>query len=329
MAGTAARACSLLLLTMVTGLGDEACAASGTGAGPSDPSCPTASTSGAAFVQQRSVTARRAAQYVWEGGSDCGQRLQHWSTRPAACLVVRDGRALLVKVPYGSRPGWDFPGGYHKGREAACETAERETCEETGYSVRAVKKISGSVFRCEVIASNVCRKAVDEGFLRKRWVTAGELDSLSYRGGTWGDKRGMLSKALSGSSSPVSGGVDACGCTVGVQGWSTTSQRCSSTSQTTSTEAAECQRSGASDACGCRVGVQGWSTTSQRCSSTSQTSASEAAECQRLGASGGNELDVCGCRVGVEGWSTTSGRCSPSSQTSSSEAAACRNRMAK
>uniref|UniRef100_A0A7S1MJF8 Nudix hydrolase domain-containing protein n=1 Tax=Alexandrium catenella TaxID=2925 RepID=A0A7S1MJF8_ALECA len=166
-------------------------ASGGDGEGSVVTSCP-------GLVQKRSVVRHKVqlADDYAEEGSSCAQRLNHWSTYPAACVVVRDNRALLVKVPYGGSPGWDLPGGYHKGGEPACETAEREVCEETGYSVRATAKLAGAVFLCEVTGSNVCTKPVDEGFLPKQWFGAGELGGLKFRGGTWGDKLGLLKQEL-------------------------------------------------------------------------------------------------------------------------------------
>jgi len=129
--------------------------------------------------------------------SDCAHRLNSYSRHNSACIFRRGGKALLVYVPYGSSAGWDLPGGEKKGTtEAACETAERETCEESGYQVKAVSKITSVVFLCEYVASNVCTKRVDEGFLQKRWVSAHEVNSLKYRGGTWGNKREMLHQQL-------------------------------------------------------------------------------------------------------------------------------------
>merc|ERR1719343_829552 len=43
--------------------------------------------------------------------SDCARRLNMFDKRSAACVVVRDNRALLVWVHYGRAPGWDLPGG--------------------------------------------------------------------------------------------------------------------------------------------------------------------------------------------------------------------------
>jgi len=136
--------------------------------------------------------------------TDCATRLNSWSTRPAACVVNKDSRALLVYVTYGSAPGWDLPGGLAKGSEPACETAERETCEETRYSVKALKQLSSDVFECEVTGENVCNIPVDEGFLEQRWVTCSELDSIQYRGGTWGDKKGLLKESLCQGVTPPS-----------------------------------------------------------------------------------------------------------------------------
>lgn len=252
---------------------------------------------------------------------DCGSRLNHWETRPAACILVRDHQALLVEVTYGRSPGWDFPGGYNKGNEPACRTAERETCEETGYAVRAIEKITGSVFKCEIVASNACTTPVDEGFLAKRWVSVQQLDSVNYRGGTWGDKRSLLRQVLS-SSTGSSGRLDDCGCQIGVEGWSTTRGRCHSSSVTDDWEAEQC-RTAEVDECGCRIGIEGWSTTRGRCHSSSETDGWEAEQCLAANNAG---FDECGCQIGVEGWSTTRGRCHDSSVTDDWEAQQCRDR---
>merc|ERR1719343_1385210 len=114
--------------------------------------------------------------------SDCASKLNHRSKRNAACVVRQEGKALLVYVPYGSAPGWDFPGGHMHQDEYACQTAERETCEETGHKVRAVRKLTYNVFECVVVAKHVCRNAVDEGFLKKKWVSMSEIHSVQYRG---------------------------------------------------------------------------------------------------------------------------------------------------
>jgi len=102
---------------------------------------------------------------------------------------------MLVYVPYGS-PGWDFAGGVRNSGEYACETAERETCEESSHKVRALYQLSYNVFMCELVQVGFCRESVDEGFLETRWVTKSEVYNVNYRPGTWGDKPGLLNANL-------------------------------------------------------------------------------------------------------------------------------------
>jgi len=131
-----------------------------------------------------------------QGSHGCASRLNSWVKRNAACLITSGGKALLVYVPYGSNHGWDFPGGQKHEHEFACQTAEREACEETGYKVQAVRKLTYNVFECNIVAENVCRKPVDEGFLKKRWVSRDQIHSVHYRGGTWGNKAAILAGHL-------------------------------------------------------------------------------------------------------------------------------------
>ena len=56
-----------------------------------------------------------------------------------ACLVVRDGRVLLVRHKRGSEPGsWSPPGGHLDFGETPEACAARETLEETGVRVADV-----------------------------------------------------------------------------------------------------------------------------------------------------------------------------------------------
>lgn len=227
--------------------------------------------------------------------SDCASRMNHWSRRNAACLLVQGDTALLVKVPYGSAPGWDFPGGRKKSDEYACQTAERETCEETGYQVRAIEKLSYNVFRCEVVRKGACRKPVDEGFLRKKWWPRGELGSLNYRRGTWGDKRALLyrhvgkSKKAEPSTSRRLGSeiLDVCGCNVcRNQGFSSRRNQCAYGSYSDPGEACACVKqskgSDGVDSCGCRPCLgEGWSSSRGRCVQNAETDAREACDCER------------------------------------------------
>lgn len=191
---------------------------------------------------------------------DCASRLNEYQTRPAACLIVNNDQVLLVRVPYSSPPGWDFPGGHEKHHEPACETAEREACEETGHSVRVVRSLTYNVYLCELGPANVCTRSVDEGFLEQQWFSASDLDRITLRPHSWGgDKLGLIRQHL-GSHDQSDGqqdghlqdhghgatsgsrGADDCGCQQGQEGWSTTYGRCSAGSYTDSHEASVCRR---------------------------------------------------------------------------------------
>lgn len=222
--------------------------------------------------------------------TECASRLNSWGMRSAACLIRESGKALLVYVPYGSQPGWDFPGGTKHEGEFSCQVAERETCEETGHKVRAIRQISPIVFECEILAKNVCKKAVDEGFLKKKWVSASEVDGLQLRGWTWGDKRAILKAHLGkSSSSPAHPEArDACNCLACQgQGFSSHAQTCAAGHSSSSQEACAClQRSGgtvnAEDSCGCRPCLgEGWSSTLSKCVQGHETSSEESCMCER------------------------------------------------
>ena len=54
--------------------------------------------------------------------------------------VFREGRVLLVKEP--GEVGWSLPGGWADVGESPSEAAVRETLEESGYRVRAVRLLA-------------------------------------------------------------------------------------------------------------------------------------------------------------------------------------------
>jgi len=207
---------------------------------------------------------------VW-GAPSCAQRTGDSSWGPSACLIIQDRKALLVEVYYGHSPGWDFPGGHHHPNEFGCETAERETYEETGWTVKAMQKLGlpgRGVFKCEVVREAACTGEVDEGCLKKTWITKENIDLIKFRGGSWGDKRALLKQVLGGSA----GWRDACGC-VPPTGWSSHSNGCRHGSYTDHREANDC-------ACGCTPHKTGWSSRSHSCRPGSYTSQREAAACQ-------------------------------------------------
>jgi len=265
--------------------------------------------------------------------SDCAQRLNDYSRASSASLIIQNDRALMVWVPYGSAPGWDFPGGTKKSGEFACETAERETCEETGFAVRATGKLSYNVFHAELTGGQGCSSPVDEGFLEKRWVSYSEVDGLQLRGGTWGDKRGILKQELNPGSS-----TDACGC-AGGQGWSSTYGECRWGSETDANEAQQCQNSGGGNNSGWHASCQPYmidalgkfSSNSAEVEgmrwNTEPVSWRACAEQYQQGNNGGgnnNTADACGC-TGGEGWSSTYGKCRSGSETDANEAQQCQN----
>lgn len=102
----------------------------------------------------------------------------------AGCMV-RDGqKVMLVYVPYGRAAGWDLPGGHGESMDwGGCETAERETCEETRYKVIATNQVSNAVYECRIVFKNACTKPKDEGFLKVGWFGIDEVKSLQVRVG--------------------------------------------------------------------------------------------------------------------------------------------------
>jgi len=56
----------------------------------------------------------------------------------ASCVVIKEGKVLLVKHTYGAAKGkYLIPGGFSEDGELPQKTAEREVLEETGVSVIA------------------------------------------------------------------------------------------------------------------------------------------------------------------------------------------------
>jgi 8-oxo-dGTP pyrophosphatase MutT (NUDIX family) len=56
------------------------------------------------------------------------------------CIVVNDGKVLLIKNTYNNK-GWDFPGGGVDSGEDLSVAAKREVWEETGVKLSEVTKI--------------------------------------------------------------------------------------------------------------------------------------------------------------------------------------------
>lgn len=136
--------------------------------------------------------------------SSCAVAMDDYERHDAACVLIQrnesgsPAKALMVYVTYGvGAPGWDLPGGHRDWNDiAGCQSAERETCEESGYGAMAVRRLSRTTFRCEVLRANQCMTKKAEGFLKQKWHTAEEIEGLEMRKYTWGNKRKILVDCL-------------------------------------------------------------------------------------------------------------------------------------
>jgi 8-oxo-dGTP diphosphatase len=103
----------------------------------------------------------------------------------AAAIVVHEGRVLMVRrrVSEG-RLSWQFPAGEVEPREAREDAAMRETREETGLDVAAVKLLGERVHpktsrlmsytACEVVGGTA-HVADTEELAELAWVAHGEI----------------------------------------------------------------------------------------------------------------------------------------------------------
>lgn len=109
------------------------------------------------------------------------------TTKPgiSAAIIVQDGRVLMVRraVKEGEL-SWQFPAGAIEPGEAADEAAVRETLEETGLTVKAVRLIGERVHpktgramsytACEVVGGEA-HVADAEELNAVAWVTLDEI----------------------------------------------------------------------------------------------------------------------------------------------------------
>ncbi|ORT59263.1 NUDIX hydrolase [Streptomyces sp. CB03238] len=106
-------------------------------------------------------------------------------TGVAAAVIIREGRVLLVRrrVSEGSL-SWQFPAGKVEQGETREDAAVRETQEETGLTVAAVKLLGERVHpttgrlmsyvACEVV-SGTTHIAAPEELAELAWMTRGEI----------------------------------------------------------------------------------------------------------------------------------------------------------
>ncbi|MET9550568.1 NUDIX hydrolase [Streptomyces sp. NPDC006627] len=109
----------------------------------------------------------------------------------AAAVVVQDGRVLLIRrrVPEGVLV-WQFPAGKVEDGETAEQAAVRETLEETGLTVKAIKLLGERVhpktgrlmsYTAAEVIEGEARVADDEELDAVAWVAHSEIkDYVPY-----------------------------------------------------------------------------------------------------------------------------------------------------
>ena len=128
------------------------------------------------------------------------RRGQFWQPDvTVACVVVRDGRLLMVEEQVAGRLVLNQPAGHLEPDESLLEAARRETLEETGWEVEPTAFIgayqwkapdasaggSGRHYLRMAFAADPIRhdpaRALDEGIVRALWLSPGELSADAAR----------------------------------------------------------------------------------------------------------------------------------------------------
>ena len=108
-----------------------------------------------------------------------------------ATLVVRDGRLLCVEERANGQLVINQPAGHLEPDESLVEAAVRETREETGWNVRVTHMVGAYQWKAETgrhylrfafaadPVDEIPGAKLDEGIVRARWLTPGELQALA------------------------------------------------------------------------------------------------------------------------------------------------------
>lgn len=110
-----------------------------------------------------------------------------------ACVIVREGRFLLVEEEVRGRLVLNQPAGHLEPGEGLIEAAAREALEETGWQVRAQCFIGSYLWRAETGKTYIRfafgaealsldpTRPLDAGITRCLWLTPGEIDAEAER----------------------------------------------------------------------------------------------------------------------------------------------------
>jgi 8-oxo-dGTP pyrophosphatase MutT (NUDIX family) len=127
------------------------------------------------------------------------RRGQYWQPDvTVACVVVRDGRLLVVEEHVRGRLVLNQPAGHLEPDESLLDAARRETLEETGWHVEPTAFIGAYQWKSPMEADEAVRhylrmafvaeplrhepqRALDEGIARALWLTPEELQAQSAR----------------------------------------------------------------------------------------------------------------------------------------------------
>jgi len=127
------------------------------------------------------------------------RRGQYWQPDvTVACVVVRDGRLLVVEEQVRGRLVLNQPAGHLEPDESLLDAARRETLEETGWHVEPTAFIGAYQWKSTADGAEAAKhylrmafvaqplrhepqRALDEGIVQALWLTPEELQAQAAR----------------------------------------------------------------------------------------------------------------------------------------------------